>query len=178
MKRLILSIIFTLLASPCLAEVLITEEVTYFTVTGKTKSEISQSLRKNSPIKKKKSYAAATTKSQLSYEVSTRKNSGRCDVVKTTVKLHLTYTYPRLAQTPDRRTHTWWMSQLELYEKHELTHGDIAREYAKRLERKLSGMTNLNCGTIKNELERRFNYYNRKMSSAQAEFDRKEQEKF
>lgn len=177
MKHILVAIIFTLLAAPCFAEVVVTEEIDYFKVTGKTKQEIYRSLHANSPIKKKKTFAAATTKSQLRYEIVSEKRNGRCGVTKTKILLHLTYTYPRLVQTPASGVRAWWQEQLRAYEKHELTHGDIAKRFAEKLESELSRMHDLNCGTMKTVVDDRFRYYNRKMNQAQAEFDRKEQHK-
>lgn len=157
-----------------MAEVVVTEEVEYFNITGTSKRSIMRSLQKNSPSRNGNNFAAATTRTQMSYEVTTQKRAGRCDVIKAKVLLHLTYTYPRLAQTPDKRTARWWQNELKSYEEHELTHGDIAKQYADRLDRKLLGTTNLRCSEIKGEIDRTFNYYKRKMQQAQDDFDRRE----
>lgn len=175
MKFFTFALTLLLSCSPVFAEIVVTEDTQYFPVTGETKNEIKLSMQKNSPVKGVNSFAAATTRTQLSYEVTTQKRAGRCDVIKTKVLVQLTYTYPRLAQTPSKRVLKWWENELKKYEAHEKVHGDISKEYAKRLERKLQGMTNMRCATIKGEIQRRFNYYNRKMNEAHAEFDRKEQ---
>lgn len=174
MKTILIIIALTLLATPCFAEVVVSEEIDYFTVTGTTKGEISKSLQANSPIKKKTSYAAATTRSQLRYEIISEKRNGRCGVTETKILLHLTYTYPRLAQTPSSRVSAWWREQLRLYEIHEQTHGDIAKRFARKIEQELQQMKDLNCATMKTVVDDRFRYYNRKLNEAQAEFDRKE----
>ncbi len=177
MKTLLFSLLLITFATPGLAEVIVTEKVTYFTVSGRNPKQISRSMQQNSPVKGKKSFAAATTRTQINYEFNWKKRGKRCSIEKVKLYLNLTYTYPRLVTTPDRKTDKWWKEQLKIYIRHEREHGNISKRTAHEIDRQLRQMDDLNCATMKEEVKRRVKYFTRKMNDRHDEFDRKEQRK-
>lgn len=163
-----------LFSTPSLAEVIVTEQIDHFTASGRNKREISNSIAANSPMRGKKSFALATTQSDFRYEYSFSKSGGRCNVDTVTIYLDLVYTYPRLTNKVSKRTEAWWKRQQAVLEKHELTHGEISKHFARRLERVILAMDDLNCSTMREEILRRARYYSRAMEKEHDEFDRRE----
>ncbi|MGL1862025.1 MAG: DUF922 domain-containing Zn-dependent protease [Pseudodesulfovibrio sp.] len=175
MKRLLIFLALILFATPCLAEVIVTEQVDYFAVTGKTPKQIMASIQKSSPRSGKKTFDLAQTRSEFRYEYKGVQNGDRCTVNEVTIYLNLTYIYPRLAVTPkNKSTRRWWAKELVSYEKHEETHGNISRELANKMHREIQRMDDLNCATRDAEIKRRVDYYSRQATKKHEAFDRKD----
>ena len=175
MKQLLIVLTLILFATPSLAEVIVTEQVDYFAVTGNTKKQIMASIQKSSPRSGKKTFDLAQTRSEFRYEYKGVQNGDRCTVNEVTIYLNLTYIYPRLAVTPkDKNTRRWWAKELASYEKHEETHGDISIGLANKLHREIQRMDDLNCATRNEEVKRRVNYYSRQARKKHDAFDRKD----
>jgi len=172
MKRLLIITAIILLAIPCRAEVILTTSTEYYPVDGIGKNEILKNLKKEAPQKKGKEYFPAYTQTGIKYEYSWGKRKGRCDVTKATVYLNLTYVYPRLARTQDKRTRTWWEETLKKYEIHEKIHGKISRRSANELDKKLNSLKNLDCNRAKETISARAKYIIRQMRKRQEEYDR------
>lgn len=173
MKKLLL-ILLTLLvcAAPALAEIKITTSTQYYAVHGTTKGAINKSIRSNSPHEERGEPAAALTESELKYDYSWRNSNGRCRMEKFTVHLHLTYTYPRLAQTPRGKLRQWWERELKRYKEHEAIHGRISIKWATIIDKELRKLKSVNCATVKSTVESRIQYYARQLKNEQKKFDR------
>lgn len=176
MKYVILTVLFLLYACPGHAEVMVSERNAYFSVRGKTPREIKASIRKNSPSKGSKTYALAQTRTSIRYEIKSRpKSGGRCATEDVVIYLDLTYIYPKLDKLPtSKRTLRWWKAELKDYQRHEQRHGIISKELARKLDREINKLNDLNCSTMADEIQRRVRYYQRKIQKKHEEFDRKD----
>lgn len=173
MKKLVLicAVLF-LLATPSLAEVKVTTSTKYYGVTGTTKNQILRSIKKNSPHWHNGKPAAALTNTDLKFNYSWRKKNGRCAIEKVVVHLHLTYTYPKLANTPTQSTKAWWIKEMARYIDHEKTHGRISKKWAKIIDKELAKLQSVECVTAKRTFKDKTTYLSRKLKDEQSKFDR------
>lgn len=165
-------IAFALTSSPCFGEVVVTTKTKYYSVEGKHRSDITASLKANALHEEDGEIAPAFTTIDIKYQYGWRPIDDRCSIEDVTVKLNLTYTYPKLVSKPDNNTLLWWDAKIMNFEEHELIHGDIAKKYATMLDKELGKLKDLNCSTVKEVVKARVNYVMRKMKARQAEYDR------
>ena len=171
-QRLLLVVVILLFATPAIAKVLLTEKVEYYSVSGTGKKEITSNLKKHSPHKKGKDYFPAYTQTDIKYEYSWGKKGNRCIVKKVTVRLTLTYVYPRLTSAQSSTVQKWWDDKIKRFVVHENIHGDISKRSAYELDRKLRGLKDLNCKSAKSVIGARAKYIIRQMKKEQKEYDR------
>jgi len=88
------------------------------------------------------------------------------------VHQHITYMYPRLANSTGKITHKWWDDQLVKLAIHEKIHGRIAKESARELEGELLKLKDLTCSNVKNAVSNRANFIFRKHKRRQEDYDR------
>lgn len=169
---LLIATLIALTAAPALAEVLLTEKVEYYTVSGTGKKQITASLKKHAPHKKGKDYFPAYTQTDIKYNYTWGKVSGRCAVKKVTVKLNLTYVYPRLTTPQTGPVQKWWDDKIKRFVIHENIHGDISKRSAYELDRKLRKLRNLNCSSAKSVIASKAKYIVNQMKREQKEYDR------
>lgn len=173
--RLTIAAFFILLfTTPCAAEIIVTERDAYFTISGRTQSELLRSIQANSPRRGKKNFALAQMRPKISYSIERAKHGDRCGVDSITIHLDITYLYPRPSNELNKRTKDWFDDFSEELIEHEQTHGIIAKRFADKIEREVNGMNDLNCSTMTQVVHDRVNYLIRKMNDKQDEYDRLE----
>lgn len=136
-------------AVPALAEVVVTTSTEHYPVHGTTRKEIAENIRSQSPIRQDGRTFQAHTHSTIRYEFSWTRRNDRCTMNKATVFIHITYKYPRLAETPDADTLRWWQEHLDRLAEHEAIHGDISLEAAHELDTALNALSDLHCSTVR-----------------------------
>lgn len=173
MRRILPFIVILLIALPVRAEVRKTTSVEYYRVLGRTAADIINSMKRLSPVKLKGKTFHAHTRSNIRYKVSWTKRGDRCSISKATVNIHITYKYPRLAQTPaDRKTRMWWQKFIGGLKEHELIHGRIALEGAHRVDKALNSLKSIRCDNIKNRIKAKADSILQEVRREQVEYDR------
>jgi len=166
------SAFFLLTAAPCLADVVKTETVKYYMVTGKGKKEIVRSMKRNSPIKQKGRTFQGNTSSQIKYKFTWIRKNGVCTINKVTVRIHITYLYPKLAQQTSKAIRQWWDTYMERLTEHELVHGEIALESAHVLDRALNTLKTPNCDNVEKRVKNKFDSIMQKYKKKQKDYDK------
>ena len=150
MKRLF-TVLLTLLAmsAPAAADMVKTVNTEYYTVQGTSPAAIYKDLKRNSPLNKGSKTYQAHTRTSIKYQFKWHKRGNACSMKEVTVYLHLTYLYPRLARSVDRKTRNWWKEYLAKLEEHELIHGEISIKAAHALSDTLETMQTEKCADFK-----------------------------
>lgn len=172
MRLSLLFLTFISLASPCLAEVITTTSTEYYTVQGTTKNEILKNMTRQSPKVSENRFSVAHHNYVIKYEASLIKQNGLCSTDKVTIHLQVIYRYPRLAQTPTRKTRQWWDEYFRNLEKHELIHGDITRKGTANMDKKLNSIKNIDCYNIKGIVQVRANKMMKKIKADHDAYDK------
>lgn len=150
MKRLLATILALLiLAAPATADMVKTVSTEYYTVQGTTPSTIYADLKRNSPLNDGPQIYQAHTRTNIKYQFKWHKRGNACTMKDATVYLHLTYLYPRLAHSVDRKTRNWWKEYLAKLEEHELIHGEISIKAAHALSDSLEAIRTEKCTDFK-----------------------------
>ncbi|WP_319467354.1 DUF922 domain-containing Zn-dependent protease [uncultured Pseudodesulfovibrio sp.] len=167
-----ISTLFLLTAAPCLADVVKTETVKYYMVSGKGKKEIVRSMRRNSPIKEKGRTFQGNTSSQIKYKFTWIRKNGVCTINKVTVRIHITYLYPKLAQQTSKAIRQWWDTYMDRLTEHELVHGEIALESAHVLDHALNTLKTPNCDNVEKRVKNKFDSIMQKYKKKQRDYDK------
>lgn len=172
MRLTLFLIAFLSLTSPSLAEVITTTSTEYYPVLGNTKNEIMKDIKKKSTKVVGKRITVAHQQASIKYKFSWKKQKGKCSVTKTTIKLHITYRFPKLAQTPNLDTRLWWRKFIKNLEKHEFIHGSISKKGAAKIDKELRSTKINDCNNIKEIVEARFQVLAKRLSDEQAAYDK------
>lgn len=176
--------VFALLAgiavNPVYAKVIVKERTIYYPVNGKNGNELTESMLKGGKRNINLHHAIAAT--STNYEIGDAEieiDNRRCRVKKIDVIVEIKYVFPKWngssRATPELRA-AWNKFYKELV-RHEKTHGKIAKEGAKQLERELqriSGTVALGCNDFGAFSEVRLNAIGRLLKSRQDAFDMRE----
>jgi predicted secreted Zn-dependent protease len=126
------------------AKIVIREKITYYPVRGRTGIDLGRAMVKSGPKAVHMRHAIAATATKFDFtDAKLAVENGRCVVKDVTVKLTLTYYYPkwhRQSGTSTGLRRAWKAFYGELV-RHEKTHGRIAKKYASRLEKELKNMS-------------------------------------
>ena len=166
MRRLLLVAALLCLAAPALAEVTVSTSEERYIVEGNTRAQIARFYKQRE--EEYSAYAQPTFK----YNYTWMKQGDHCAITDVKIHLHITYMYPRLANSTGKSTQQWWDNQLEKLAIHEQIHGRIARESAHELEQELLKLKDLTCSNVKNAVSNRANFVFRKHKRRQEDYDR------
>ena len=162
------------------AGVKISERTKYYSVKGKTGVQLFGSILKKGPRKSKKGHAIATTLSQLKIGKVRYKTKGkRCRAAPVTVRLKLTYTYPRWrnSRKASKRMRSSWNKFYARLQRHEKTHGRYSKDFAREVERiirRTTGSSRKRCRDAIAKAKRQIKRAEKKWRRRHAEFDRRE----
>lgn len=172
MKRLLITILAALfLAAPAAADVVKTVSTEYYTVKGKSPKAIYEELKRHSPLNEGAQTYQANTRTSIKYNYKWEKRGGKCTMKDATVYLHLTYLYPRLTHSVDRKTRNWWKSFLGKLEEHELIHGEISIKAAHEMSDALEALGTMDCNNFKATVKSRADRIMEKLKKAQVIYD-------
>lgn len=163
------------------AEIVVVEKVSHYEVTGANGLDLGRAMLKGGAeaINLRRAVAATATKFDFVDPVIDIEN-GRCVVKDITVRLTIEYQFPRWngrARASAGVRRAWDAFNAELV-RHEKTHGQIARDFARRIEKellRLSGTVMFGCqdfGTLSNL---RFAALANQLRQKQLAFDRQEE---
>ena len=165
------------------AKVVVVEAVKYYPVNGRNGFDLSKAMLAGGArtINLRHAIAATATKFDFINPKLVVKN-GRCVVRDVTVKLTITYYFPKWrakAGTSSRVRRAWKVFYAALV-RHEHTHGRIAKKYAPRVERELkqlSGTVMFGCRDFGRMADVRFKSLSAQLKAQQAAFDQREDRK-
>ena len=149
MKFLLL--IFTLLPFYLNAEIKIVESYRFYKVATKSKSNILEDLNNASPIREEGNVFHGYTRYDIKWKFWWKSNNNKCEVTKVETNLKLKYTMPSLISSNSEIKVIWsnWYPNLEIHEK---GHGDLAKDTAYKIDKKLTALgSKANCDLLKNE---------------------------
>ncbi len=98
--------------------------------------------------------------------------NGICTINKVTVRIHITYLYPKLAQQTSKAIRQWWDTYMERLTEHELVHGEIALESAHVLDRALNTLKTPNCDNVEKRVKNKFDSIMQKYKKKQKDYDK------
>ena len=173
MKRALAALLtLLLLAAPATADVVKTMSTEYYPVQGTNPIAITADLRKNSPLNKGWEKYSANTRTDIKYSFKWQRRGNECTMKEVKVFVHLTYLYPRLVHSVDRKTRNWWKEILAKLEEHELVHGEISVKAAHELSDELEAIRTENCINFKAIVKNRANRIMDRLKRDQVEYDK------
>lgn len=177
---MVFAIVFLIAAGGAQARIIIKERDVHYTVEGKTGREVVGNMIRNGPHVPGKRRVVASTEVDVEVdEVRIAVRDRRCVVESATVRVNLTYTYPRWTggSRASRKLKEAWQRYYRELVVHEQTHGRIFKESAAKLEREIlnsTGRVFLNCADFTRRAKRRFWSLGRQSAQAHRAFDRAE----
>jgi len=165
------------------ARIVVQEKISYYPISGRTGVELGKAMIAGGPRAIHMRHAIAATATRFDFlDPKFVTEKGRCAVKDLTVKLTITYHYPKWGNegsgsAPLRRA---WRAFYDELKRHEQTHGRIARKYASRVERemkRMSGTVAFGCNDFGNWTQIRMKALSARLKEEQAAFDRLEDRK-
>ena len=137
--------VLTLCLAPHLASAdpVIVKTYSYFTIHGRTGAELERELAKRGPmLEGTGTRHPGSTRIKLGGSVNYENTSGRCRVREALVKVETRLTLPRWVDRnrAKRETVLVWDTLSSDIKRHEERHAEIARQYARKLEKALEGL--------------------------------------
>lgn len=162
---------------PAIAQPIVKEKTVHYNINGRSGIELYQDMVRRGPRQGFLSKAIAQTKYKVTPRGDWRYRDGTCSLVNAGYTLELTYTYPRPSSKLPAELERRWKTFIAETTVHEKTHGKLALEMARELDRRLRGFSmkdHRSCWRARSALEAElaaiFNAYEKK----QIAFDNKE----
>lgn len=177
--RAIVLAVAALTATPSPAKPLVTVKTIHYDVSGKDGATLLRSMDRKGPRHGFFGHAIAQTRYTIDWESTWKRAAGKCRVADARVKLDITYIFPRMPGDARGVLRTRWKSFLAGVERHEQTHGRIAREMAADIERSLKAMPPTraaSCALLDGKLKKRFRDVYERHEARQVAFDNAEHE--
>ena len=174
--RIVLFGVCAAFAGEAAAGVKVSEKTRNYEVDGKTGAALLASMDHHGPKHGFLTRAIAQTRYSVSWTIEWGETRAACRVKSIDGELDITYTYPsadELSPILQRR----WTRFLAGVRKHEKTHGDMARQMAKAVEKsvsKLSIKDDPGCRKSRREVKRRMAAIYADYEARQIKFDARE----
>ncbi|ABS17132.1 MULTISPECIES: DUF922 domain-containing Zn-dependent protease [Brucella/Ochrobactrum group] len=133
-----------LVAAPALAEDnwKAVEEIKTYAIAGKTGPELYESIGERGPkIGGGKTRVIAHTSYVLTWDRKFDRSNNACTILSATPKLKITYTLPKPSQKLNSPVKEHWETFSEGIRKHELVHGDHAKDMTREIVRRTVGLS-------------------------------------
>lgn len=154
----------------------------YFDIRGLTGADLERELSKYGPLMTETGLRhPGATKIRLGGSVDYRKSEGKCQVIDATVTLDTHLTLPRWKDRnrSDRETVLVWDTLYSDIKRHEERHAEIARQYARKLEKALESLhPKRNCKEMEERVDATSKSIIDKHAADQQRFDRVEAASF
>lgn len=154
----------------------------YFTVRGLTGADLERELSKHGPMLSETGVRhPGATKIKLGGSVDYRSSGGKCRVIDATVTLETHLTLPRWKDRnrANRETVMIWDTLSSDIKRHEERHAEIARQYARKLEKALEALyPERNCKKMEERVDATSKSIIEKHAADQERFDRVEAASF
>lgn len=167
-------------AGPAFSKVIVKEKTSYYKIKGTTGVQLAEAMLAGGKRNINLRHAiAATATSYKIGDVDIQVVNGRCRVTSAEVVVDIEYIYPKWTQEKraTRKLRAVWSQFFRELVRHEQTHGKIAKEGARQLERELlrvSGTVGLGCRDFGAFSTLRLNAIGRQLQNRQLAFDRRE----
>jgi len=186
MRRLRLAVTaLTLLCASAVTVIsapVIKKTYSYFTVRGLTGADLERELSKHGPMLSETGVRhPGATKINLGGSVDYRSSGGKCRVIDATVTLETHLTLPRWKDRnrANRETVMIWDTLSSDIKRHEERHAEIARQYARKLEKALEALyPERNCKKMEERVDATSKSIIDKHAADQERFDRVEAASF
>lgn len=146
-------------------------------ISGKTGAALLQAMDSRGPKHGFLTRAIAQTKYSVGWNITWAEKQGSCRLKKADVLLSVTYTYPVVKDAISQQLRQRWARFMSGVQKHEETHGRIARQMVVAAERSISGLTVANdrgCRKAQAEVRKRVNAIYGQYEKRQIQFDARE----
>jgi predicted secreted Zn-dependent protease len=177
----VLAVVFAgVVARDALARIVVTENVSYYSIKGLNGTDLGRSMLRGGARTINLRHAIAATVTSFDFtDPKLAIEHGRCVVKNVTVHLKITYQFPKWSgrrHASGKLRHNWDAFYAALV-RHEHTHGQIAKKFAKKIEREmlnLSGTVVFGCRDFGAFSKMRFSALSRQLKQLQLAFDRRE----
>ncbi|MEM7302240.1 MAG: DUF922 domain-containing protein [Pseudomonadota bacterium] len=162
------------------ARVRVSERNTFYAVRGKDGPSIFREIVRKGARANGSRHAIASAHMRLQISNVQMKSVGnRCRVHKYKMQLRIKYVYPkwRVARRASKAVKSKWAVFYRELQRHEKTHGRIARQHATALEKeikKASSRTTRRCHLLDRKLAKLVRNYEKRHERAQNQFDRRD----
>jgi len=149
MKLILILLLFITFDS--VAKVTVIENVKYYKVAPSAKSNLLASLNKASPIREGSNIFHGHTKYNIDWRFWWQTKNKQCRFTQVKVTVKLLYTMPKLSIEEKEVVETWssWYPNLDIHEK---GHGQLAKEFAVKIDKALATMKpRENCNTLESD---------------------------
>ncbi len=118
------------------------EEIKFYAIAGKTGPELYESIGERGPkIGGGKTRVIAHTSYVLTWDRQFDRSNNACTILSATPKLKITYTLPKPAQKLTSPVKEHWETFYEGIRRHELVHGDHAKDMTREIVRRTVGLS-------------------------------------
>lgn len=160
------------------AETIINKSIRHYNIGGRTAAEIDRELARHGPMTRSTgSRHPGTTEIRFGGEISYADEGGRCRVrsVKVTVSTRITLPRWTNRKSASRETALLWDTLAADIKRHEERHAEIARNHARTLEARLSGLSSTRtCAALQKQAAEVTERTSAEHDADQARFDRVE----
>ncbi|MCX8997541.1 DUF922 domain-containing protein [Rhizobiaceae bacterium BDR2-2] len=165
-------------AGDAAAETVVSKSIRYYTIGGRTSAEIDRELARHGPMTRSTgSRHPGTTEIRFGGEISYAEEGGRCRVRDVKVTLNTKITLPRWRNRnrANGEMALLWDTLAADIKRHEERHAEIARNYARTLENRLSRLTSTRtCAELQKKASEVTERTSAEHDADQARFDRVE----
>lgn len=162
------------------AKVAVKESVKYYKITGKDGLDVSKAMLSGGARNIKLQHAIASTTTRISIDnVKAGIVNGRCRVTSVTVSLDIVYLFPQwpTKSRASRNVRRAWDPFYAELQKHERHHGQIAKDFAGKIEQamlEMSGIPAFGCQDYIAKASYKFRSITYQLKQKQLAFDARE----
>ncbi|MGO7585530.1 DUF922 domain-containing Zn-dependent protease [Rhizobium ruizarguesonis] len=170
----VLAAVFTSVPAMALAEWQAVEEVRPYSISGKTGTELYESIGARGP-EAGAGRAIAHTTFKLTWTRKYEPQGNACVIVTNRPKLIITYTLPKPSAALPAAVKSSWEAFISGVQAHERVHGETIKEMVKEIEATSIGLTVANdpdCKKIRIELTRRLGEISQRQRQRGRDFDK------
>jgi predicted secreted Zn-dependent protease len=161
--------------SPCRAGAKVSVKTTTFPISGVSGETILNELERKGPKHGFMSRAIAQTRYTMNSDaLAWRHDNGVCVVTKPSVRLDITYIYPKVSGSMSGAMRARWQRFMAGVTKHEEVHGRLARQMAHAADKAISGLRvkdGKGCTRLHTEMKRVVNLVVADYEARQRRFD-------
>lgn len=166
-----------LLAAPASAEVLVSVRQKNYDISGTSGVALLEAMDRRGPKHGFLTRAIAQTGYSVGWEIEWGTANGTCRVKNAKAELAITYTFPRVVNPMTPAMGRRWSRFMAGVQKHEQTHGTLARQMVQTAERQVSRMSmknDPNCSKTRSAVKRKVAAIYADYEARQVQFDSKE----
>ncbi|WP_048648762.1 DUF922 domain-containing Zn-dependent protease [Nitratireductor soli] len=182
MRRILLTFILLAVASAPSNGATVARSYSYFSIGGKTLSDIEEQLRTRGPhVQSTGQRHPGATRMEFTTKVSYAETRNRCRVTQVNVSVKAQVYLPRWRnrRTAERETALIWDTLSRDIKRHEESHLGIAKQYARKIEDTVEALsTRSSCAPLQKLAEQTTAKILQEHDAAQEEFDRVESGNF